>query len=90
MRNSQRFKVNKILEGSLGFALSRTQGFGSTAALGRSCGTIGRTIGLWPSRNGRGRMFRSAGVVGRIELADEIFGRTREFPGSDGAFVRGT
>ncbi|CAA7040991.1 unnamed protein product [Microthlaspi erraticum] len=53
-------------------------GFGSTAALGRSVGTIGRTIGSWPSRNGRGPDdSRSVGVVEDIGLADEILGRTR-------------
>ncbi|CAA7048859.1 unnamed protein product [Microthlaspi erraticum] len=45
------------------------KGFGSTAALGRSVGMIGRTVGSWPSRNGCGRMdSRSAGLVGRIEI----------------------
>ncbi|CAA7033544.1 unnamed protein product, partial [Microthlaspi erraticum] len=44
-------------------------GFGSTAALGRSVRTIGRTVGSWASWNCRGRMdSRSAGVVGRIEI----------------------
>ncbi|CAA7041003.1 unnamed protein product [Microthlaspi erraticum] len=36
---------------------------------GLSVGTIGRTVGLWPCRNGRGRMISwSAGVVGRMKI----------------------
>ncbi|CAA7051178.1 unnamed protein product [Microthlaspi erraticum] len=75
-------------------------GFGSTAALGRSVGTIGRTGSVgrrscrmdrsWPVGDGRADRGRPLWSDDE-DLADEISRPdARQFPGSDGAFVRGT
>ncbi|CAA7036485.1 unnamed protein product [Microthlaspi erraticum] len=63
----QKYKLVECRKVGAGFGLELCglgfkNGFGSTAAFGRSVGTIGRTVGSWPSRNGRGRMIHGRPV----------------------------
>ncbi|CAA7052539.1 unnamed protein product [Microthlaspi erraticum] len=66
------------------------EGFGSTAALGWSVGTIGRSVGSWAESERSCRIIaRSAGVVGRIGIWPKVTGRTwDDLPRLDGCIGR--